>query len=229
MAIRTPRGADQRYKRWEKRFAKTTPPSQSLSPAMERMTQDPDKVIPNATRNAFNEMMAMETEVRGVLNVSGVPVITYPFYLNFGRELWKLSGRVAGAALYHAGCVLRGKWAARGLIVPVLDQIAALFYTAVLPAGVRLEKPANLAENVPLDALLEWALCEGAVTFNVWFAAGPILDPAPTPVLVATGVTLREWDPPLVASRHCAWRIVGVNPYGQGPSSVTWTFKTIVV
>jgi hypothetical protein len=33
----------------------------------------------------------MEIQVKQTCDASGVPTIQYPFYLNFGREIWALT------------------------------------------------------------------------------------------------------------------------------------------
>ncbi len=68
--------------------------------------------------------VAMETQVKQVLDGAGVPTIQYPFYLCFGRELWALQRReVSGESLAIEAAVLIAKWVARGLTESVLVSI----------------------------------------------------------------------------------------------------------
>lgn len=67
---------------------------------------------------------AMETQVKQVLDTEGVPTITYPFYLNYGRELWALQRRqISGTTLQLEALVLLNKWVARGLTQSVLEAV----------------------------------------------------------------------------------------------------------
>lgn len=71
-----------------------------------------------------NQLVGMESQVRQTLNASGVPTIQYPFYLNFGRELWALLRRGhAGESLAMEASVLLAKWTAQGLTQAVLQAI----------------------------------------------------------------------------------------------------------
>jgi hypothetical protein len=71
-----------------------------------------------------NSLIQMETQVRQVINGAGAKTIEFPFYLNFGREMWKLvrNGR-SGEALAVEAAVLIAKWKARGLTEAVLQGI----------------------------------------------------------------------------------------------------------
>jgi len=66
----------------------------------------------------------MEISVKQVLDGQGVATIRYPFYLDFGREVWALQGKgVSGESLKQEVAVLVAKWEARGLELPVLQAI----------------------------------------------------------------------------------------------------------
>ena len=70
-------------------------------------------------------LCSMENQVREVLNLSGVQTINYVPYLNFGRQLWKLSRdrEIPGDSHAMAAQVLLDKWASRGLDRKVLAKI----------------------------------------------------------------------------------------------------------
>ena len=74
---------------------------------------------------AMAEMCAMETKVRAVLNLSGVHTSSYVPYLNFGRQLWKLTRRqeITGESFAMAAKVLLDKWASRNLDPDILATI----------------------------------------------------------------------------------------------------------
>lgn len=116
----TPHNGEYRYKKWALRFS---PASQSLSPAMERLMLDPDQVMPAFTRTCFDAIYTMEGLVRGVLDLAGVSVILYPFYLSFGRQMWKLTGRISGESAAIEAELRIVLWVARGLSRSVLEDI----------------------------------------------------------------------------------------------------------
>jgi hypothetical protein len=70
-------------------------------------------------------LCAMEENVRQVLNEQGVPSPSYVWYLDFGRQLFRLSWSqgMAGTSLAQAAQVLSAKWQARGLNADVLAVI----------------------------------------------------------------------------------------------------------
>jgi len=55
----------------------------------------------------FPMLTAMELQVKQVCDGSGVPTIQYPYYLNFGREIWALTRKeVSGESLAREVAVL---------------------------------------------------------------------------------------------------------------------------
>jgi hypothetical protein len=63
-----------------------------------------------------------------------VPTIQYPFYLNFGREIWALTRKeVSGESLAQEAAVLVAKWTARGLTAPVLQAIRSEVFNVPAP------------------------------------------------------------------------------------------------
>jgi hypothetical protein len=71
-----------------------------------------------------NELVSMESQVRQVCNGAGVPTISIPFYLCFGREIWALKRRgIAGETLAIEAAVLITKWVAQGLTSAVLGGV----------------------------------------------------------------------------------------------------------
>lgn len=72
-------------------------------------------------------LYAAEVAIQGVLNAKTprIPTIQYPFYLCFGRQLWRLkeSGFV-GPSLDGEAQVFHDKWETTGLDSAVMVQIA---------------------------------------------------------------------------------------------------------
>ena len=74
---------------------------------------------------AIGQVYVMEAKVREVINASGVSTSQYVPYLNFGRQLYKLSRQqnISGESFAMAAQVLLDKWAARGCDPKVLATI----------------------------------------------------------------------------------------------------------
>ncbi|MEO0019803.1 MAG: hypothetical protein ABIK47_04075 [candidate division WOR-3 bacterium] len=83
----------------------------------------------------FPELVAIETQIKQVLDGEGVSVIDYPFYLAFGRELWsKQRAGLSGDSLAIEAQTLIQKWVARGLAQPVLEVIRTQVFN-ISPIG----------------------------------------------------------------------------------------------
>ena len=91
------------------------------------LTRDLTALLPGMTQRfaaATPMLVASESSVKQVLDGAGVPTITYPFYLCFGREMWALSRKdISGESLAKEAAVLIAKWTARGLTEAVLQGI----------------------------------------------------------------------------------------------------------
>ena len=77
----------------------------------------------------------METKARQTLNAAGVHTIMYVPYLNYARQLYKLSRQqgISGESFALVAKVLLDKWAARGLNPAVLARIRTDVFDAVAP------------------------------------------------------------------------------------------------
>ena len=96
-----------------------------------------DEMRPTMLANVtavFPMITAMELQVKQVCDGAGVPTIQYPFYLNFGREIWALSRKeVSGESLAQESAILITKWTARGLQGPVLQAIRTDVFNVAAP------------------------------------------------------------------------------------------------
>ncbi len=74
---------------------------------------------------AIAQVYVMEAKVREVINAAGVSTSQYVPYLNFGRQLYKLSRQqnISGESFAMAAQVLLDKWAARGCDPKVLARV----------------------------------------------------------------------------------------------------------
>jgi len=84
----------------------------------------------------FPMITAMELQVKQVCDSAGVPTIAYPFYLNFGREIWALTRKeVSGESLALEAATLIAKWKARGLTEALLQAIRTDVFNVAAPIG----------------------------------------------------------------------------------------------
>jgi hypothetical protein len=74
---------------------------------------------------AMTQVYAMEMKVKEIINAAGISTSHYVPYLNFGRQLYKLSRQqnISGESFAMAAQVLLDKWAARGCDPEVLAKI----------------------------------------------------------------------------------------------------------
>ena len=103
----------------------------------ERIKATLDVMRPTMLANVtavFPMITAMELQVKQVCDSAGVPTINYPFYLNFGREIWALTRKeVSGESLALEAATLIAKWVARGLTQSVLQAIRTDVFNVAAP------------------------------------------------------------------------------------------------
>jgi len=105
----------------------------------ERIKATLDDMRPTMLQNVtavFPLITAMELQVKQVCDGSGVSTIQYPFYLNFGRELWALSRKdISGESYAKEAAILVTKWTARGLTQAVLQAIRTQVFNVAAPVA----------------------------------------------------------------------------------------------
>jgi hypothetical protein len=84
---------------------------------------------------AVASLCEMEVKARQTLNAAGVHNIFYVPYLNYARQLYKLSRQqgISGESFAMSAQVLLDKWAARGLDSAVLARIRMEVFDASTP------------------------------------------------------------------------------------------------
>jgi hypothetical protein len=84
---------------------------------------------------AVASLCEMETKARQTLNAAGVHTIFYVAYLNYARQLHKLSRQqgISGESFAMGAQVLLDKWSARGLDSAVLARIRTEVFDASAP------------------------------------------------------------------------------------------------
>ena len=85
----------------------------------------------------FPALVSMEAQVKQVLDDQGVSIIQYPFYLGFGREMWRLQHQqeMSGESFAIEAATLIGKWTSRGLSQSVLEAIRTGVFSVGAPVG----------------------------------------------------------------------------------------------
>lgn len=77
---------------------------------------------------------AMELAVKQVCDGAGVPTVTIPFYLDFGRELWRLGRQdISGETAAINAAMQLAKWVGRGLASAVLQAIRTDVFNIAAP------------------------------------------------------------------------------------------------
>lgn len=103
----------------------------------ERTVGDVTSMLGDMTANAkatFATILQMEQQVRQTLNGSGVPTIQYPYYLNFGRQVWSKQRKgMAGESLAQEVAILVAYWVAQGLTQSVLQAIRTQVFNVTAP------------------------------------------------------------------------------------------------
>ncbi len=85
--------------------------------------------------SAVASLCEMEVKARQTLNAAGVHTIMYVPYLNYARQLYKLSRQqgISGETFAMSAQVLLDKWSARGLDSAVLARIRTEVFDASAP------------------------------------------------------------------------------------------------
>ena len=103
-----------------------------------RMKETLDTLRPDMLKRfeaAVASLCEMEVKARQTLNAAGVHTIFYVPYLNYARQLYKLSRQqgISGESFAMGAQVLLDKWAARGLNPNVLAAIRTQVFDASAP------------------------------------------------------------------------------------------------
>jgi hypothetical protein len=82
-------------------------------------------------------LASMEGQVKQTLDLLGLQTIQYPFYLCFGRELWKMvnSREMSGETAAIAAQTLIDKWVSRGLVQSALESIRTGVFNIASPVA----------------------------------------------------------------------------------------------
>lgn len=82
---------------------------------------------------ATGQLVFIETKIQGILNDSGIAATQYPFYLNFGREMWALGFKgIHGPTLLARATGLHAKYVSYGLTTAIVKRIAKDVFNATI-------------------------------------------------------------------------------------------------
>jgi len=103
-----------------------------------RMKQTLDTLRPDMLKRyeaAVTSLCEMEVKARQTLNAAGVHTIFYVAYLNYARQLYKLSRQkgISGESFALQAQVLLDKWSSRGLDPAILARIRTEVFDASVP------------------------------------------------------------------------------------------------
>ena len=78
-------------------------------------------------------LVKIEKEIKIIAN--GQPIIHLPYYIIFGKEIYRLLSRHKSEALINELEILQTKWILRGLDFQILDNIKKLYVPIYIKAG----------------------------------------------------------------------------------------------
>jgi len=115
--------ADKRIERWDHKLD-----GDALSTIVGRLKAD----MKLRAVTTFEWIVEYENATKLLLDGQGIQSIFYPGYLNFSRELARLSSKFSGVSLTANAAPLRTKWLARGLTQAVLEDIQVMVWNIPL-------------------------------------------------------------------------------------------------
>jgi len=96
-------------------------------------------LLPNMVANfaaVTPQITAMELQVKQVCDTAGVPTISLPFYLCFGREIFAMIRRdISGETAAINAAMQIAKWVGRGLNSAILAGIRTDVFSISAPIG----------------------------------------------------------------------------------------------
>jgi hypothetical protein len=83
----------------------------------------------------FGELVNMEDSVKAILDEEGVSTTQYPFYLGFGRQVYRLKRKFGGGSLINATNIWLQRWVADGYTQAILERIRDTVFALGAPPG----------------------------------------------------------------------------------------------
>jgi hypothetical protein len=118
------RNAYRRIQKWEANLD-----GEALSVKVGRLKD----MMKSQVEETFTALASMEDRVKTVLDEEGLSTTQYPFYLNFGRQCFKLMREFAGPTLINRANIALQRWVADGYTQAILERIRDVVFTLVAP------------------------------------------------------------------------------------------------
>ena len=114
------RNAYRRIQKWEANLD-----GEALSVKVGRLKD----LMKSQVEETFTALVSMEDRVKTVLDEEGLSTTQYPFYLNFGRQCFKLVREFAGGTLINRANIVLQRWVADGFTQAILERIRDVVFT----------------------------------------------------------------------------------------------------
>ncbi len=118
------RNAYRRIQKWEANLT-----GEALSEKVGRLKD----MMKSQVEEMFPALVDMENGVKTVLDEEGVSTTQYPFYINFGRQCFKLAREFAGGTLINRVNIALQRWVADGFTQAILERIRDVVFTLAAP------------------------------------------------------------------------------------------------
>ena len=118
------RNAYRRIQKWEANLS-----GESLSEKVGRLKESMKSQI----EEMFPALVSMEDSVKTVLDEEGLSTTQYPFYLNFGRQCFKMSREFSGGTLINRVNIALQRWVSDGYTQAILERIRDVVFALAAP------------------------------------------------------------------------------------------------
>jgi ABC-type amino acid transport substrate-binding protein len=81
----------------------------------------------------FEAQVTVEEAVKAVLDEEGISTTQYPFYINFGRQCYKLKNKFGGDTLKNVVNIWMQRWVADGFTQAILERIRDVVFAIPAP------------------------------------------------------------------------------------------------
>ena len=119
------RNALRRIQKWDKKLA---------GDVLSKRVGEMKPMMFSQIEAEFPTIVQMETKVKTVLGEFGIPTWQNPPYLNFSREVYKLTKRFSSNQLRKMANASMVKWLALDLEQNILEEIRNTIFTLTAPA-----------------------------------------------------------------------------------------------
>jgi len=118
------RNALRRIQKWDKKLA---------GDVLSKRVEELKPMMFSQIEAEFPTIVQVETKVKTVLGEAGIPTWQNPPYLNYSREIYKLTKRFTSNQLRKMADAVIVKWVFLDLQQPILEQIRNTIFTLTEP------------------------------------------------------------------------------------------------